>query len=121
VELDTALGALKTGHLKTGAEVSADHFESRILRRTSDSYGKLTSETFKGGCIFVEHSSSFIHVKMQLGFSGVKTTQAKQEFERMAILVEVHIESYLPNSGAFKAHAFVCYNQNHDQQRFTTA
>jgi Reverse transcriptase (RNA-dependent DNA polymerase) len=116
VELDTTVGALKIGHLKPGAEVSVDHFESRILGRTFDSYGKVTSETYKGGCIFADHGSGFIHVEMQLGFSGVETIRAKQEFERMAILAGVHIESYLTDSGAFKAHAFVRHIQNHNQQ-----
>jgi hypothetical protein len=78
VELNTTVGALKIEHLKPGAEVSVDHFESIILGRTFDSYGKVTSKTYKGGCIFADHGSGFIHVEMQLGFSGVETIRAKQ-------------------------------------------
>jgi hypothetical protein len=116
VDLDTTVGTLKTGHLKPGAQVSINQFESRILGRTFESYGKVTSDTYKGGCIFVDHSSGLIHVEMQFGFSGMETIWAKQEFERMAILAGVHIESYLTDSGAFKAHAFLCHIQNHNQQ-----
>ena len=46
---DEHVGALKVDHLKPGAQVSVDHFESRLLGRTFDSYGKATSDTFKGG------------------------------------------------------------------------
>jgi hypothetical protein len=53
---------------------------------------------------------------MQLGFSGVETIRTKKEFEWMTILAGVHIESYLTYSGAFKAYAFVCHIQNHNQQ-----
>ena len=56
-------GALKVEHLKPGVQVSVDHFESRLLGRTFDSYGKATSDTFKGGCIFVDHSTGFMHVE----------------------------------------------------------
>ena len=69
-------------HLKPGTQVSVDHFESRQLGRTFDSYGKASSDTYKGGCIFVDHGTGYtIHVEHQLGFSAVKTVWAKQNFE----------------------------------------
>jgi hypothetical protein len=40
-------GALKDGHLVPGAAVSVDHFESRLRGRTFDSYGKVSSATYK--------------------------------------------------------------------------
>jgi hypothetical protein len=53
----TKVGALTIEHLKPGAQVSVDHFESRLLGRTFDSYGKASSATYKGGCVFVDHCS----------------------------------------------------------------
>lgn len=35
---DTRTGALKAKHLKPGVQVAVDHFESRLLGRTFDSY-----------------------------------------------------------------------------------
>ena len=61
-------GTLKANHLRPGANVSADHFESHLLGRTFDSYGKASSDTYKGGCLFVDHASGFLHVEHQLGF-----------------------------------------------------
>ena len=46
---DSKTGALKVEHLKPGVQVSVDHFESRLLGRTFDSYGKALSDTYKGG------------------------------------------------------------------------
>jgi hypothetical protein len=42
-------GALKANHLSTGTRVSVDHFECRQQGRTCDSYGKATSQQYKGG------------------------------------------------------------------------
>ena len=70
-------GMIKAEHLGPGIRVSIDHFESRLLGQTFDSYGKLSDNTFKGGCIFVEHGTGYIHVEHQLGFSAVETIQAK--------------------------------------------
>ena len=62
------VGALKVDHLKSVANVSVDHFESRLLGWTFDSYGKAYSEMYKGCCIFVNHGSGYMHVEHQLGF-----------------------------------------------------
>jgi hypothetical protein len=51
----------------------------------------------------------------QLGFSAIKTIQAKQAFERFALSVGVYNESYLTDSGAFKAPSFVKHIQDHNQ------
>ena len=113
---DNAVGALKVDHLKSGAQVSVDHFESRLLGCTFDSYGKVTSDTFKGGCIFVDHSSGFMFVEHKLGFSVVETIRAKHAFEALALTHVVVIESYLTDSGAFKAAAFVNQIRDHSQR-----
>jgi hypothetical protein len=61
-------GALKTGNIKVGARVSLDHFESRLLGKTYDSYGKPSSTKFKGGALYVEHASGLVHCEHQVGF-----------------------------------------------------
>ena len=109
-------GALKVNHLKPGAHVSVDHFESRLLGRTFDSFGKATSDTYKGGCLFVDHASGFLHVEHQLGFSAVETVRAKQAYEQMALHHGVVVEAYLTDSGAFKAKAFVSHIREHSQR-----
>jgi hypothetical protein len=74
-------GSVKKDNLRAGAEVSVDHFESRLLGRTYDSYGKPTSAQYVGGCIFVYHGYGYIQVMNQVGFSAVETIRAKQSYE----------------------------------------
>jgi hypothetical protein len=101
---DATIGALKADHLKPGAQVSVDHFESRILGRTFDSYGKVSSNSFKGGCIFVDHCTGYFHIENQLGFSAVETIRAKQAFELMSLTHGVVIESYLDRQWCFQSY-----------------
>jgi hypothetical protein len=58
--------SLKAGNTKFVSRVSVDYFESRLLGRTYDSFGKLSSTTFKGDALFVEHASSFAHCEHQV-------------------------------------------------------
>jgi hypothetical protein len=99
--------ALKADHLSPGLRVSVNHFECRQRGRTCDSYGKASSKQYKGGCIFVDHASSYIHVEHQFGFSAVETIRAKQSYERMYLSNGVFVQDYLTDSGAFKANKFV--------------
>jgi hypothetical protein len=109
-------GALKDGHLVSGARVSVDHFESRLLGRTNDSFRKASSAKFKGGCIFVDHAASYVHVDHQVGFSVVETIRAKQGFEKLCMDNDVVVQDYLTDSGAFKANKCVAHiNETHQK------
>jgi hypothetical protein len=70
-------GALKDGMLVPGARVLVDHFESRLVGRTFDSFGKSSSDKFKGGCIFLDHAASYVHVEHQVRLSAVEMICAK--------------------------------------------
>jgi hypothetical protein len=109
-------GSLTAENLNPGKRVSVDHFECRQLGRTFDSYGKASSEQYKGGCIFVDHGSGYLHVEHQLGFSAIETIRAKQNFEKRALDCGVVIQSYLTDSRAFKANAFVDHIRNSGQR-----
>ena len=107
---------MKSEHSSPGARVSVDHFESRLLGRTRDSFGKESSNQYKGGCVFVDHGTGYLHVEHQLGFSAVETICAKQSFENMAFEHGVVVQSYLTDSGAFKANTFVQHICDHSQE-----
>jgi Integrase core domain. len=109
-------GAIKEGCLQPGAKVSADHFESRLKGRTYTSYGRVTSEQFVGGCIFVDHMSGYIHVEHQLGFSSSETIRAKQNFEQMALGHGVLVTDYLTDNGIFNKTKFVEHLRVHNQR-----
>jgi hypothetical protein len=112
-------GVLKVDHLSPELRVSVDHFECRQRGRTCHSYGKSTSKKYVGGCIFVDHASSYMHVEHQFGFSAVETIRAKQAYERKCMDNGIFVEDYLTDSGAFKANAFVKnINETHQLIRF---
>jgi hypothetical protein len=100
-------GALTAEHLMPGVQISVDHIDSRLLGCTFDSYDRALSSTYKGGCMFVDHATGYMHVEHQVGFSAVETIRAKHAFESMALVYGVTIESYLTDGGTFKANSFV--------------
>jgi hypothetical protein len=66
--------------------------------------------------MFVDHATGYMHVEHQVGFSAVETIRAKHAFESMSMAHGVIIESYLTDSGAFKAAAFVQHIRDHSQR-----
>ena len=108
-------GSLKRDDLTPGSSVSVDHFESRLKGRTLTSRGRST-ETYKGGCIFVDHMSGYIHVEEQLGFSASESIRAKQTFEKFALDHGILIHNYLGDNGIFKSKEFVKHLYEHNQK-----
>jgi hypothetical protein len=94
---------------KVVARVSLDHFESRLLGRTYDSYGKPSCTKFKGGALYVDHASCLVNCEHQVGFSAGETICGKQKFEKMCMDNGVVVQDYLTDSGTFKAHKFVAH------------
>jgi hypothetical protein len=90
--------------LHPGCQASFDHFESRILGRTVDSFGKTSSEIFKGGCVFVDHTSGYLFIEMQTFF-----------------YYWIIVESYLTDSGAIKANKLVQHIRGHQKIQFREA
>ena len=78
-------GSLKVRYLLAGANVSVDHFKSRIKGWTYDSFGKTSSDQYVGGCIFVDHMSSDIHVEPQLWLSTSESIHAFIIFEKLCL------------------------------------
>ena len=64
----------------------------------------------------MDHCTGYLHVEHQLGLSAVETIRAKQNYEKIALDHGVVVESYLTDSGAFKANAFVHHIRNHEQR-----
>jgi hypothetical protein len=88
-DLDIKIGTLKVTHLKPGAQKSVNHFESRVLGRIFDSFGRVNSNTCKASYIFVDHSSGYTLAENQLGFSSIETLRAKHAYKQFALSVGV--------------------------------
>ena len=109
-------GDLKHNHFHPGDTVATDHSESRIKKRTLSSFGRITLKQYVGGCLFVDHMSSYIHVEHQLGFSSSENIRAKQAYESHYLDHGIMVDSYLANNGVFKATAFIQYIRDSAQR-----
>lgn len=98
-------GVLRADNLMPGAEVSVDHFLSTIKGRLFTGYDKGSDDSrYCGGCIFVDHASSLIHIEFQSSLSSHDTLRAKVAFEQMCRDSGVVVKKYMSDNGtAFTA------------------
>ena len=81
--------------------ISVDHFHCNPLGRLLTSYGKeKADDKYKGGCIFVDHASGYIHVELQVRLNTRETLQAKKEFEAECTHHGVIPQNYLTDMGS---------------------
>ena len=93
-------GVLRAGNLLPGQEVSVDHFISSVRGRLFKGYNKgRIEDRYIGGCIFVDHSSSYIHIEFQSSLSSHETLSAKMEFEKHCRDVGVVPQKYMSDNG----------------------
>jgi hypothetical protein len=93
-------GVLRAGNLLPGSEVSVDHFVSSVKGRLFSGYDKGSDDSrYVGGCIFVDHASSYIHVECQPSLSSHETLRAKMSFERHCRDVGVVVLKYMSDNG----------------------
>jgi len=103
--------SLKRNELFPGSEVSIDHFACNPLGRLLTTYGKEKADAkYKGGCVFVDHASGYIHVELQTSLNSHHTLDAKASFEEMCATHGVIPQNYLSDNGTsfvnkqFEAH-----------------
>lgn len=93
-------GVLKAGNLLPGSEVSVDHFVSSVKGRLLSGYDKGSDDSRHiGGCIFVDHASSYIHVELQSSLSSHETLRAKMSFEEHCRDSGVMVHTYMSDNG----------------------
>ena len=74
-------GTLRANNIFPGKEVSVDHFICSCKGRLFTSKGKSKdSDMYCGGCIFVDHCSSYIFIEFQTTLHSNKTVLAKEAF-----------------------------------------
>ena len=101
-------GSLKADKLLPGQEISVDHFVTSTLGRLPTGLGKSSdSQMYKGGCIFVDAASGFVHVVHQTSLNSHKTIREKDEFEFMCRDHGVIPQSYRADQhGSFTSKAY---------------
>jgi hypothetical protein len=113
----TETGLLKRDRLFPGQQISVDHFHSKPHGRLLNTYGKeAMDKKYTGGCIFVDHSSNYIHVELQSHLNTHETLKAKIAFETMCSGHGVIIQEYLSDNGtAFRNKDFEAHLQQFRQ------
>jgi hypothetical protein len=85
-----------------------DHFICSTRGRLFTSKGK-TEETkmYKGGCVFVDSASGYVHIELQDTLRSTETLQAKEAFKLMCRDAGVILQEYLLDNGTnFTSKAF---------------
>ena len=96
------IDTLKRDDLLPGQTVSVDHFITRTPGRLIAGNGKQkdSGDMYSGGCIFVDHSSGFIHVELQCHLNSHETLNAKIAFESFCLSHGVVPTKYLTDNGS---------------------
>ena len=93
-------GILRSGNLLPGQEVSVDHFISSVRGRLFEGYNRgRIEDRYVGGCIFVDHASSYIHIEFQSSLSSHATLTAKMEYEKHCRDAGVVPQKYMSDNG----------------------
>jgi hypothetical protein len=92
--------ALRRDTVVPGQRISVDHFICNTKGRRENTRGReVDSSKYVGGCIFVDHSTSFVHVELQPHLNTTETLQAKESFELLCRDFGVVPQEYLSDNG----------------------
>ena len=110
-------GILRKNNLLPGQEVSVDHFLCSNKGRLFTSRGKTADkQMYAGGCIFVDHASSYIHIELQKTLSSHNTIQAKNAYEDHCRDHGIVPQKYLSDNGSsFKSREFTAHLEQFKQ------
>jgi hypothetical protein len=115
-KLPTYPSSISSDILRPGQKVSVDHFVVKEKGRLFDSKGKTPDHVmYTGGCIFYDHASQYISVKMQVHLNIPETIQAKLAFEREMFQYGIVINYYHTDNGIFSTKDFINEIQNNLQ------
>jgi hypothetical protein len=77
-----------------------DHFISSVRGRLFEGYNRgRIEDRYVGGCIFVDHASSYIHIEFQSSLSSHATLTAKMEYEKHCRDVGIVPQRYTSDNG----------------------
>ena len=70
-------------------------------RRLLNNFGReRADDKYKGGCIFVDHATSYIHIELQVRLNTTETLNAKKAFEEACASHGVIPQNYISDEGS---------------------
>ena len=104
-------GGRKANTLFPGQEIAIDIFYARPRGRLLNTFGKeAADQKYKGGCIFADCATSFLHIGLLSNVSGHSTITVKEEFDKMCQNHGVVPQRFISDNGSefvnsdFQAH-----------------
>ena len=98
--IKSEVDSLKQDELFPGSEISIDHFHCKPLGRLLHTYGKEKADAkYKGGCIFVDHATGYVHTELQTSLNSHSTLAAKLRFDEMCASHGVVPQKFLSDNG----------------------
>jgi len=90
-----------------GQRVSMDHFIVSTPGRLFSSRGRESEDRmYKGGVIFVDHASGYVHCEPVVNFTAGEALRAKRAFEKEMLSMGVVVLNYHADNGVFTAQEF---------------
>ena len=110
-------GVLRQDHLAPGQRASVDHFVCSTKGRLFGSRGKSDQNAmYCGGCIFVDHASSHVHIEFQAHLTTHETLKSKETYELLCRDLGIIVQSFLTDNGsAFTSKAFAAHLAKFEQ------
>jgi hypothetical protein len=90
-----------------GQCVSVDQLESTTLGFIAQLKGKLTTQRYQYGTVFVDHYSRMTYIYLQKRLTSDETVQAKRAFERHCQTLGVKVRHYHADNGRFADNGFI--------------
>ena len=100
-------GILYKDKTKPGDLVFSDQYVCSQDGRYYNPQGRMnTQQTYKGGTVFFDAASKYIHVTNQVGFGAYETINAKLEFKKEAQGVGIEVKKYCTDNGVYTSREF---------------
>ena len=112
-------GILSKGELQPGDLVFTDQFVSSLCGRFYNRQGKMNTRfELRGGTVFYDAASRYIHLTNQVGFTAYETIESKHRFEREAHSSGIYIKKYCSDNGVYTSKEFInCLDQQNQTIR----
>ena len=90
-----------------GQKVSMDHFIVTTPGRLFSSRGRESDDRmYKGGMIFYDHASKYVHIEPVVNFTTGEALRAKRTFETEMLSMGIQVLNYHSDNGVFTAQEY---------------
>jgi len=100
--------ALKKDDLQPGQVVFSNQYQSQVLGKPAKGKDETgVHQPYKGGTIYCDTTSRFIHVEHQVALMSYKMIATKINFEQVAMEASVTVTTYHTDNGIYQSSEFL--------------